>query len=156
MTPDFATLARRLVDTNVYMTLATADADGEPWVAPVFYAAVHYRRFLWVSSPEARHSRNIAARPELSLVIFESGAPIGTAQAFYASGHAGRLSGAEADEALELYSRISEERGAGAWTPDDIREPARLRLYRATAREQWVLDSVNDPVGGDRRLPVSL
>ena len=60
---DTGAVARRIVDANMYMTLATADADGRPWVSPVWYAPVTYAEFLWVSSPEARHSRNIALRP---------------------------------------------------------------------------------------------
>jgi uncharacterized protein YhbP (UPF0306 family) len=156
MTPDFAALARRLIDTNVYMTLATADVSGRPWASPVFYAAEAYTRFLWVSAPEALHSRNIAARPQVGIVIFDSRASIGAAQAVYASCHAEQLTGTEAAEALELYSRVSEDRVARVWAPEDIREPATLRLYRAVAQAQSVLDSLGDSEGGDRRVPVSL
>jgi pyridoxamine 5'-phosphate oxidase-like protein len=28
-------IARWLVETNLYMTLATADVDGRPWASPV-------------------------------------------------------------------------------------------------------------------------
>ena len=31
-------VARRIVETNMYMTIATADADGRPWVSPVWFA----------------------------------------------------------------------------------------------------------------------
>ena len=30
-----AALARGIADTNLYMTLATADRDGRPWASPV-------------------------------------------------------------------------------------------------------------------------
>jgi nitroimidazol reductase NimA-like FMN-containing flavoprotein (pyridoxamine 5'-phosphate oxidase superfamily) len=60
------------------MTLATADETGCPWASPVWYAAEGYARFYWVSSPEAKHSRNLAVRPRLSIVIFDSRAPVGT------------------------------------------------------------------------------
>ena len=30
--------ARRIIDANSYMTLATADADGRPWATPVWFA----------------------------------------------------------------------------------------------------------------------
>ncbi len=46
------------------MTLGTADEGGTPWVSPVWYAPDGYTEFLWVSDPEARHSRNLAARAE--------------------------------------------------------------------------------------------
>ena len=37
----------------------------------------------WVSRPVTRHSRNLAVRPELAIVIFDSTAPVYTGQAVY-------------------------------------------------------------------------
>jgi hypothetical protein len=88
-TADGAT-ARAIIDANGYMTLATADASGLPWATPVWFAPVGYREFLWVSSPEARHSRNLAERPQLGIVFFDSRAPIGTGQGVYMSAPADR------------------------------------------------------------------
>jgi pyridoxine/pyridoxamine 5'-phosphate oxidase len=65
------------------VTLATADAEGRPWASPVWFAHEGYRDFLWVSSPEARHSRNVAVRPELALVLFDSTVAPGDAAAVY-------------------------------------------------------------------------
>ena len=130
---DHAALARRLIDENDYMTLATADERGRPWASPVFYAAEMHTRFYWVSSPEARHSRHIAARREVSIVIFDSRARIGSAQAVYANAIAQELTTPEAGRAIELYSRHSEARGARRWGPEDVRDPAAHRLYRASA-----------------------
>ena len=61
---DLGAMARSIIDSNFYMTLGTADGDGQPWVSPVYYAPEGYAGFYWVSSPEATHSRNIAAHPE--------------------------------------------------------------------------------------------
>jgi nitroimidazol reductase NimA-like FMN-containing flavoprotein (pyridoxamine 5'-phosphate oxidase superfamily) len=55
--------ARRVIDSHVYMTLATADEDGRPWASPVWFAHDGPSRFIWVSKREARHSRNLAVRP---------------------------------------------------------------------------------------------
>jgi Pyridoxamine 5'-phosphate oxidase len=32
---DHAALAAAIIDSNVYMVLGTADAEGRPWVSPV-------------------------------------------------------------------------------------------------------------------------
>src|SRR5215208_3553020 len=61
--PDLAALAREIIDSNQYLTLATADADGRPWASPVWFAHEDHSRFLWVSKPDARHSRNLEHRP---------------------------------------------------------------------------------------------
>src|SRR4051812_21497668 len=97
--PDPALVAGAIIDANQYLTLATADGDGHHWAAPVWYAHDDYRDFLWVSRPEARHSRNIAARPELAIVIFDSTVPAGTGQAVYAEALAEELDGPERDRA---------------------------------------------------------
>jgi nitroimidazol reductase NimA-like FMN-containing flavoprotein (pyridoxamine 5'-phosphate oxidase superfamily) len=76
---DLAAAAREIVESNLYVTLATANAEGRPRASPVWFAHEGYRDFLWVSRPEARHSRNLAARPELALVIFDSTAAEGDA-----------------------------------------------------------------------------
>ena len=151
--PDLDAVARAILDANHYMTLGTADADGHPWVSPVFFAADRYRDLYWISSPEATHSRNLAARAELSIVVFDSQAPVGTGQAVYMAATAAELSGAELDQGLQVYPG---ERGLAAGarviTLDQVVAPAVYRLYRATVTQHWVLDPSASP---DQRTPVS-
>jgi uncharacterized protein YhbP (UPF0306 family) len=136
---DLASVARDIIDSNAYMTLATADENGRPWASPVWYAAEGYAHFYWVSSPEARHSRNLAARPEVGVVIFDSQAPVGTGQGVYMSAIAEELAGTELDLGIGVFSRRSQAHGAGGWTREDVTPPARHRLYRATASEHYVI-----------------
>jgi nitroimidazol reductase NimA-like FMN-containing flavoprotein (pyridoxamine 5'-phosphate oxidase superfamily) len=153
---DPAELARRLVESNSYLTLATADADGRPWASPVWYAAASHTELLWVSSPDARHSRNLRERPEVAIVIFDSRAELGEAQAVYMAGSAEELTGGELERSIEVFSRRSQESGAPAWTLEDVVAPASLRLYRARATETSVLDSIGDTRQGDHGIPVEL
>ena len=132
-------VARSIIDANRYMTLATADEQGSPWASPVWYSPVEYREFLWVSSPEARHSRNLAARPQLAIVIFDSH-EAGGWKALYMSAVAEQLAEAEVDDAIHVFSRHGEAQGLRAWTREDVVPPARHRLYRATVSEHFVLD----------------
>ncbi len=147
---DLGVMAKDIIDSNPYMTFGTADGSGRPWVSPVYYATEGYERFYWVSSPEATHSRNIAARPEVAIVIFDSRAPVGRGQGAYMSALTEELSGDGLDSGIAIFSRRSEAHGAGEWTPEDVRWPARHRLYRATASKHYVLDEQ------DRRTPVSV
>lgn len=144
---DLAALARAIVDQSRFMTLGTADEHGVPWVSPVWFAPVTYRELLWVSSPDARHSRNLATRPQIAIVIFDSHR-VGAWSALYMTGVADQLE--DVDEAIGAYTRRSEAQGFRAWTRDDVRPPARHRLYRARIAEQFVLDD------HDTRLPVEL
>lgn len=146
-------IAREIVDSNVYMTLGTADETGLPWVSPVYYASVDYRSFHWVSSPEATHSRNLSVRPEVSIVIFDSNIPIGEGQAVYIAGTAEELTGAELERGIGIFSEVSQSHGARPWTVVDVLPPAQHRLYRATASEHSMLDPTVS--GVDRRTTVN-
>ena len=147
---ELGAIARAIIDSNRYLTVGTADENGVPWVSPVWYVPAEYRQFFWVSSPEARHSRNVATRPQVSIVIFDSQAPVGTGQGVYMSAVAEELTGDDVDRGIRIFSLRSEAQGAGVWTADDVRPPARHRLYRATASEQFVLGPQ------DQRTPVSV
>jgi nitroimidazol reductase NimA-like FMN-containing flavoprotein (pyridoxamine 5'-phosphate oxidase superfamily) len=148
--PDLVARGRGIIDSNLYLVLGTADAQGGPWVSPVYFAHADYREFFWVSSPDTQHSRNLVERPEVSIVIFDSQAAIGTGQAVYLSASAKELTGDERAAAMELFSRRSLSHGGAAWTVDHVQPPARLRPYRATSSAQYVLDA------NDQRVPVSL
>jgi len=132
---DLALTAREIIDGSLYMVLGTADESGSPWVSPVYFAVSDYTDFYWVSLPDAQHSRNLAARSEVSIVVFDSSVPIGTGQGVYMSAHR------------------SEEHGGRSWSADDVRPPAPHRLYRASVDRHWMLDKEARP--GDRRTPVT-
>ena len=68
-------IARAILDTGIYVVLATADADGVPWASPVWFAKEDYRELYWVSYLGARHSQNIAVRPQIAMVVFDSTVP---------------------------------------------------------------------------------
>ncbi|MBA3263891.1 MAG: pyridoxamine 5'-phosphate oxidase family protein [Thermoleophilaceae bacterium] len=146
--------ARAIVDSNLYMTLGTADREGRPWASPVYYAAAAYTNYFWVSSPEATHSRNLAVRPQMSIVIFDSQAQVGQGQAVYMSALAEELAGLDLERGIEVFSRRSQAHGAREWNAAEVAEPALHRLYRATACEHSVLDPASR--GVDQRTPVTL
>lgn len=143
-------VAKRIIEANTYMTLATADADGRPWPSPLWFAHDGLARFVWVSKPEARHSRNVEARSQVGIVIFDSTVGQGGAEAVYAEAEARQLEGAEEERAVEIFNRRSEALGWPSWTVEDVRPPAALRVYGATASALFVLGP------GDERIAVEL
>jgi hypothetical protein len=144
-------MARAIVDGNSYLTLGTADAAGVPWASPVWYAAASYREYFWVSRHGARHSQNIAVRPEVAIVIFDSTVPINTGKAVYMAASAEQVADdGEIARGIAVFSERSVAQGARIWTPEDVGPSGRVRLYRARASEQFVLSPE------DERLPVTL
>lgn len=141
--------AEAIIDANRYMTLATADEHGLPWASPVWFASADHREFLWMSSPDARHSRNISVRPEIAIAIFDSQQPPNTGHGVYVAATAAEVPASELDAAIATYSQLSQERGASGAARSDVEPPARHRLYRAVARERFVLSA------RDERLSVA-
>ena len=155
--PKLERMARRVIDANKYMTLATADDAGTPWASPVYYTPEGYDVFYWASSPDSVHSRNLAGRPELSIVIFDSQVPIGAAEAVYMVARADIVPAVDLERCAMTYgSRFPELR---VFAPDELRAPAELRLYRARVAEHSVLVRGSDPEFGrgvDSRVVVTL
>jgi Pyridoxamine 5'-phosphate oxidase len=142
---DRGAVARSIIDTNLYMVLATADEVGRPWASPVYFASSGYAEFFWVSSPDATHSRNIATRPQISVVIFDSQVPIGTGQGVYMPAVAEEVAGAELERGIKIFSQRSQAHGGVPWSLDDVQGEAGLRLYRAIAEEHSVLAKDGSP-----------
>jgi predicted pyridoxine 5'-phosphate oxidase superfamily flavin-nucleotide-binding protein len=138
-----------IMDASRYMTIATADAQGVPWVSPVWFARQGRDGLLWVSDPTARHSRNIAVRPEVAIVVFDSGVAPGDAQGVYLEATAEQLSGAALADGIAAFAGESERQGLAAWTLADVTAPARHRLYRATITTRWALGP------HDQRIPLA-
>ena len=148
-----ARLVRDIVEANQYLVLATADATGRPWSSPVYFAHLDFTRFFWVSSPDVTHSRNIAVRPQVGIVVFDSQVRIGTGQGAYMSGVARLLADGETDAGIAAFSRRSLAHGGHEWTSDDVRPGAGLRLYEATVDALWILAKDGQP---DHRIEAPL
>ena len=144
--PDLNSVARRVIDANHYMTLGTRDPDGAPRLSPVYYTAARYTDFYWVSSPDAHHSRNVAERPEIRIVIFDSTAVVGAGEAVYLSATARAIR----DDELEAVCPEAFRTTAGArpFAPDELRGESPLRLYVAAATACEVHVPGRDPVHG--------
>jgi hypothetical protein len=147
-----AALVDQILRQAAYMTLGTADADGLPWASPVWFAVGDGRTLYWVSRPTSVHSQNIAVRADVSVVVFDTNAGVGEAQAVYARARAEQVPDGGG---IEVFSRASLDAGIGPWTVADVTAPAELRLYRADVTELWLLD--HRATGGrDIRVPVGL
>jgi nitroimidazol reductase NimA-like FMN-containing flavoprotein (pyridoxamine 5'-phosphate oxidase superfamily) len=148
-----AQTVRDIIEASRYLVLATADAAGRPWNSPVYFAHIGFTEFYWVSSPDVTHSVNIAVRPEVGIVIFDSQAAIGAGQGVYMSAAATLLEGDETERGIEAFSLRSVAHGAREWTSQDVRPRAGLRLYRAIADAHSILAKDGRP---DHRIPVPL
>src|SRR5262245_21463993 len=110
------------------MTLATADVDGAPWASPVWFAHERYETFLWMSEPGARHSRNIAARREIAIVIFDSTVSPDQRNAVYVEAVAAVVPDAALADAVAVYAARSVARGLETLRSQEVSGDAPWRL----------------------------
>ena len=138
-------ITRSILDGVAYMVLATADADGEPWASPVWFATDGYDDLYWISRPDAEHSRNIAARADISIVVFDSTNPPATRQAVYMRATAQQVSDLNAiAHGAAVFSHDSAAQGLGELTIDEVTGDTDLRLFHARVREHWILENDHD------------
>ncbi len=135
--------ARELIAANRYMTLATADASGRPWISPVWFAPDD-GGFLWISRPDSRHSRNLAERPELELVIYDSTVSPARRQALYVEAVAKELDAESRDAAVARYSEHSVAAGLEPLTVDEVTDSSPFRMYRAAVTAAFMLEDERD------------
>lgn len=138
-------VADRLLAGNRYLVLGTADAAGLPWVTPVFFAVLEPDRVCWVSSPDSRHSRNIAVRATLAISVFDSTVEVGRAEAAYFDADAVQLAADETGAALHaLNSRLPQSH---VLSHDDLDPVGPMVIYQATLHRRYILIR-----GGDSEL----
>lgn len=152
--PDLDALARRVIDANHYMTLGTVDPDGSPRLSPVYFTAARYQDLYWLSVPDAHHSCNIAARPDVQIVIFDSTVRVGAGEAVYLGAAAHLVDDDELDAVCGEAFRTTA--GARQYTAAELRAEEPFRLYVARIASCEVHVPGRDPVHGtgiDRRAP---
>ena len=163
---DLPALGRELIDATLFMVLGTSGEDGLPWVSPVYFAPNGYSEFYWVSVPDVTHSVNIAGRPQVSIVVYDSRQRPGSGLAVYMSATASQVAEADLDRGLEIFNgRFPNPADYGLWgfSRAQLEAPAPIRLYRATVSQHSMLcrKEVGQPCAehgrfGDHRTEVTL
>ena len=158
---ELSSRAVAVVDANRFLVLGTVDDDGRPRTSPVYFTHADHREFYWVSSSDSHHSRNLAARPRISFVVFDSSVtPAESPQAVYVDADAAEVP--EADLAAHCARAFAHPRGddgARAFTPEELSGDAPIRLYRAVATRHQVHVRGGDATygtGTDRRVTIEL
>lgn len=151
--------ARRIIADNIYMTIATASPNGEPWISPVFFAYDDAYNLYWVSERASRHSGLIRDNDRVAIVIFDSRAPEGESDGVYFEAHAQEL---EDKKELEHAIAVLGERvtvdefrveGAHEVTGDGV-----WRIYKAVPEKTYTLSKgeYRDGQYVDTRVEVDL
>jgi uncharacterized protein YhbP (UPF0306 family) len=100
-----ADLMRRLLDESTLFALATVASDGSAHINTAYFAWSPTLELVWLSHPDARHSRNIRANPTAAVAVYDSRQSWGKPdRGIQLSGTAGEVEEAEAGDANALYA----------------------------------------------------
>jgi nitroimidazol reductase NimA-like FMN-containing flavoprotein (pyridoxamine 5'-phosphate oxidase superfamily) len=125
--------ARRLLDEQQNLVLATVSAGGIPWIAPVFFVPDEAYQLYWTSDREARHSENIRATGTAAIVVYrvEPGQPV---DGVYIQAAVSELSHpAEVARAIEIMLNRPQPEKWMIEDPGDVTGDGPWRIYRARA-----------------------
>jgi hypothetical protein len=101
---EFEKAAQGLADAVAAMTLATC-AGGIPWAADVYFARFGYD-FVFYSSPDSRHCRNLAVNPACAVTVH---APAATWREIRGLQMEGTAAAASADETAQIVTAYFEK-----------------------------------------------
>jgi uncharacterized protein YhbP (UPF0306 family) len=104
-----AAVAHALLDASTLCAIATVTQDAAPYVNTAYFAWLRDLRVVWLSHPDATHSRNIGARGEAAVAVYDShqvwGRPDRGIQLFGTAAEAPETEDAYADRFPELRVR---------------------------------------------------
>ena len=106
-------MARRLLDESKLCAIATVSPGGRAHVNTAYFAWSTRFEIVWLSSPQARHSRNIRATPSAAVAVYRSTQKWGGS-----------------DHGIQLFGRAQELRGRSAREAERL-YAARFRAYGA-------------------------
>lgn len=65
-------LARKIIEKNQYITIASSDKSGNPWISPVVYCFDENWNMYFVSMPTSKHCSNIKINKKIACAVFDS------------------------------------------------------------------------------------
>jgi uncharacterized protein YhbP (UPF0306 family) len=100
------TLARRLLNASTLCAISTVSGDGRAHINTAYFAWSPSFDIVWLSAPEAHHSRNLRRRPSVAIAVYDSAQKWGGSdRGIQILGSARELTGRSAREAERIYGR---------------------------------------------------
>jgi nitroimidazol reductase NimA-like FMN-containing flavoprotein (pyridoxamine 5'-phosphate oxidase superfamily) len=128
--------AKKLIGEIPYITIASITPDGNPWNSPVFAVPDEKYNFIWNSSMESQHSKNISANGNIFIVIYNSTVHEGQGFGVYIEAEAKEINNEkERENAVKIfYKKINKTPPAKT----EFSEPSVRRMYIAMPKKVWV------------------
>lgn len=157
MATDLNELARKIVAENQYLTLATVDEAGNPWVAIIAYVFDEHHNFYFISLPTTKHSQLIQKNNHVSFSVFDSQQTVGLGVGLQIEGMVKEVGEEEFPFAEKLYfSRkypYGDLNNAFMVGARELLKNKTYLFYKIEVTASWI----NDPdADTDKRVKVNL
>lgn len=130
-------IANYIIRNNNLMTVATANAEGKPWVSPLSYTVDDNQNLYWVSHKDALHSENIRNRPEIAIVIVGIN-PQDKRDGVYLDATASELTNTtEVPAIIALINNREKDSKYTIESVEDVTGNSAWRIYKATPHSAW-------------------
>ncbi len=129
------TSTKDILEKISYITLATADENGQPWNTPVFSVTDAKGNFYWGSYKDSQHSKNIHANNKVFLVIYDSTVPPGEGEGVYVKGHAEELT--NKDEIAAIHEQLKIRHTVPYWRLEEMLPGQPICLYKVVPEKVW-------------------
>jgi uncharacterized protein YhbP (UPF0306 family) len=127
-----AAIATELLAASELRAIATVSSRSGARITTAYFAWGDDFRCVWLSHPDAHHSRNIQLNPSVAIAVYDSAQTWGTPdRGIQLYGRARKATGAGPQTALEVYADRFEAFLPGelsAYRPYEFR-PRRLKLF---------------------------
>lgn len=129
-------IAKRIIESIRYITIASVSNNNIPWNSPVFSAHDKNLNFFWASDQNAQHSKNIKENNQVFLVIYDSTVQEGAGEGVYIQAKAYEIKDEkEVRNALKyLDGRVNKK----SHTPNQFLGTMPRRVYKAISEQIWV------------------
>jgi uncharacterized protein YhbP (UPF0306 family) len=147
--------AKKIVNDNIFMDLATSDKRGLPWATPIRYYLDNDYNFYFISSKHSRHMKNLEANPNIAFSIYDSRARGDDIDGLQIRARAKVLDKLELIKATKIIYKILKSDLKLTPTINKFRGIAAMRLVKIKPLEIYKLDTRSKP-GEDTRIKVRL
>jgi len=157
MISDLNQLAKKIVENNEYLALATVDAEKSVWICIICYAQDKDFNFYFASIDTSRHSKNISKNKAVSFAIYDSRQDWGTGVGLQIEGTVEKVKPREISKATATYFSRKYPYGkvSGVFAEEfkKLLQKKTYSFYKITPTRIWI----NNPNANvDERVEVKL
>lgn len=127
---------REIIETIIYLNIATVDRSAQPWNTAVFSAYDEDFNFYWGSHVDSQHSHNIKDNPKVFITIYDSTVPAGEGEGVYIQAVANEVK--DSEEIKKAHTLLQNRRPVPYWRLDQMRGDGPVRVYKAVPQKVWM------------------